>query len=68
MADSKYKAKSHLQTEKDPVWWDWWSENPIEIVLVVLFLVLFFALPRQGCGVTSDAPMTPPSATQQNTP
>lgn len=56
MAD-KNKAKSHLQSDKDPVWWDWWRENPIEIILVIFILVFFFAFPRQGCGITNaEAP------------
>lgn len=56
MADSEKKAQSHLQSDKKPMFWDWWQENPVEIILVVFILVLFFAFPRQGCGITSDAP------------
>ena len=52
MDEKSKRGPQHLETEKDPVWWDWWSENPVEVVLIVFILVLFFALPRQGCGVT----------------
>jgi hypothetical protein len=62
MVDEKKRGPQHLETKKDPVWWDWWSENPVEIVLVVLILVLFFALPREGCGVSVDQTNGPDSA------
>ncbi len=65
MAEMNKKSKSHLQTDKDKVWWDWWSENPIEIVLVIFILVLFFALPRQGCGITETGDQAPPTAVEQ---
>ena len=43
--------------------WDWWSENPIELVIVVLFVVFFFAFPGTGMGITPTAdpnlPVTP---------
>lgn len=32
--------------------WDWWSESPIEIIVVVLFLVILFAFPHKGMGIT----------------
>jgi hypothetical protein len=63
MVDKQKRGPQHLETKKDPVWWDWWSENPIEVVLVLFILVLFFALPRQGCGVTAaDQPNAGDSA------
>ncbi len=59
MADNEQKPTTFLHTNKEPVWWDWWSENPIEIILVIFILVLFFALPRAGCGVTNVQPTSP---------
>ena len=38
--------------------WDWWGENPAEIVLVIFLLVIFFffhALPPQGWGIEAVA-------------
>ena len=68
MADSKDKAQSHLESDKKSVFWDWWAENPVEIILVIFILVLFFAFPRQGCGITSDAPPANPPAVEVNNP
>lgn len=63
MVDENKRGPQHLETKKDPVWWDWWSENPVEVVLVVLILVMFFALPRQGCGISmADQANGPDSA------
>lgn len=46
--------------------WDWWGENPAEIVLVVFLLVAFFffyALPSHGWGIDPNpnvpAPVSP---------
>ncbi|MFU8804772.1 MAG: hypothetical protein ACNA8W_13235 [Bradymonadaceae bacterium] len=47
------QAPQHLQTRKSPVYWDWWRENPVEIILVIFIIVMFFALPRTGCGITA---------------
>lgn len=55
MSDFEKRGPDYLKVKKDPVWWDWWSENPVEVVLVVFILVLFFAMPRTGCGIT-DVP------------
>lgn len=68
MADPQDKATNYLHTDKEPVWWDWWSENPVEVVLVIFILVLFFALPRAGCGVTNTAPTPPPTALEHSQP
>lgn len=38
--------------------WDWWGENPAEIVLVVFLLTAFFffySLPSQGWGITPNS-------------
>ena len=48
------QSSQQVQTRKSPVRWDWWGESPIEIILVIFILVLFFALPRAGCGVTEQ--------------
>lgn len=42
--------------------WDWWGENPAEIVLVVFLLVAFFffySLPSQGWGIDGGNPNVP---------
>jgi hypothetical protein len=31
--------------------WNWRRESPPEIVLVIFILVLFFTIPKEGCGV-----------------
>jgi hypothetical protein len=59
---------SHLAADKDPVWWDWWSENPTEIVLVIFILVFFFMMPRVGCGVTDTTPVEPAAPVEQGAP
>jgi len=41
----------HLGHRPDSLYWDWSRENPVEIVLVTFILVLFFAVPRTGCGI-----------------
>lgn len=66
MVDEKQTPKSHLQADKDPVWWDWWSENPVEILLVLFILVLFFALPRDGCGIDAEEDARPPGAVMES--
>lgn len=55
MVDKRTQVHSHLGADKEPVWWDWWSENPAEVILVVFILVFFFLTPRAGCGITPDA-------------
>lgn len=65
MTENTDRPKSHLQAEKDPIWWDWWSESPIEIILIVFILVLFFALPREGCGISQTEDARPPGAAEQ---
>ncbi|MBA2662414.1 MAG: hypothetical protein H0U74_08985 [Bradymonadaceae bacterium] len=57
-----FKAPQHLQKKKSPFYWDWWGENPIEIVLVILIVVFFFALPRTGCGITQQNVSLPVAA------
>jgi hypothetical protein len=32
--------------------WDWRKENPVEVVIVVFAISIFFLMPRQGCGIT----------------
>jgi|GEM_PF-4103752 len=68
MDDKSSLAKTHLGPDKEPVWWDWWSENPTEIILIVFILVFFFLLPRTGCGISQQevgAPDVPTQAAQR---
>lgn len=45
------REKPYLSKKSTGLSWDWWKESPIEIILVVFILVLFL-VPRQGCGIT----------------
>lgn len=45
------REKPYLGKDKSGLTWDWWKENPVEIILVVFILVLFL-IPRTGCGIT----------------
>lgn len=68
MDEKKSLAKSHLGATKEPIWWNWWGENPAEVVLVVFILVFFFLLPRAGCGVTQVGSGAPSQATSSAQP
>lgn len=46
---------SYLSNSKKTVSWDWWSESPVELILVVFIVVFFFTFPRTGCGITPTA-------------
>lgn len=48
------KAPQYLQKQKQRFYWDWWRENPREIVLVVFIIVLFILAPWQGCGISEQ--------------
>lgn len=50
-----------LGTRNKRLYWDWWRENPVELVLVVLILVLFVFVPWQGCGITEQPPEERPT-------
>lgn len=45
--------------------WDWWSENPVELVIFVLFLSMFFAFPYKGMGITPKSEEISPAPTPQ---
>ena len=53
-------GKTHLGADEEGLKWDWWGENPVEIVLVAFILIFFFTLPRMGCGI--DKTETPTQA------
>ncbi len=46
------KSPQFLQRPKSHIVWDWWKENPVEIILLVFFLTLFAVAPWTGCGIT----------------
>ena len=48
------KDKPFLNTPPGAKRWDWWSENPVELVLVAFILVVFFMMPREGCGISAE--------------
>ncbi len=51
MVDDESDAPTHLGADNRPIYWDWGGENPVEVVLVAFILILFFTLPRTGCGI-----------------
>jgi len=53
MSDEKKKPQ-HLKMFSDGFHWDWRRENPVEIIIIVFGLCIFFLMPRAGCGVTSS--------------
>ncbi len=55
----------YLHKKKSVISWNWWGENPVEIILVVFIVVFFFALPRTGCGVSEQQVELPPSGMVQ---
>lgn len=46
------EAPQYLKQDKTPFYWDWWRENPVEIILVIFIITLFVAAPWAGCGIT----------------
>lgn len=50
------RPPQHIQKDRQRWYWDWWRENPVEIVLVVFIIVLFFLVPWQGCGISEVDP------------
>lgn len=49
--DESDDTPDHLGGREREFYWDWSRENPVEIVLVAFILIMFFALPRTGCGI-----------------
>lgn len=50
------KSAEPVSDQKRRIYWDWWRENPVELVLVILIIVLFVMVPWQGCGITEQDP------------
>lgn len=51
------KPQPHITGHEGPTRWDWWGENPTEIVLLVFILVVFafvLWLPPQGWGIDEN--------------
>ena len=46
------KSPQYLKQKKTPLYWDWWRENPAEVILLVFILAFFFLTPWAGCGIT----------------
>ena len=49
--------------------WDWWGENPAEIVLVIFLLTAFFffySLPSQGWGIDPNPSVSEPVIASPN--
>lgn len=61
MAEDQSQTKSGQETSRR-IYWDWWRENPVELVLVILIIVLFVMVPWEGCGITEQDPDEPVEA------
>lgn len=46
------KPPQYIAAKKKPFHWDWFRENPAEIILLVFILAFFFLTPWAGCGVS----------------
>lgn len=66
MTDDDKKAPQHLSSNRPAFFWNWGKENPPEIVLVAFILILFFALPRPGCGIEKTDGERIPTAFNQS--
>jgi hypothetical protein len=51
VATRNTEQPDHLEDDDSPIYWDWWGENPVEVVLVAFILIFFFMFPRAGCGI-----------------
>jgi len=60
VAERDDNSPDHLGRKGNSLYWDWRGEDPVEIVLVLFILVLFFMLPRPHCGVDTNAESTAP--------
>jgi hypothetical protein len=61
------RERPYLKGNEGSIRWDWWGENPAEIVLVIFILVLFFfiySLPSQGWGIDDNPAAAQPEAVQ----
>ncbi len=49
-------APQYIQTKPQDrrLYWDWWRENPAEIVLVIFIIALFALVPWEGCGISEQ--------------
>ena len=59
MSDEQEKPYLHESGSQ----WDWWGENPAEIVLVVFLLAafaFFYSLPSQGWGIDPNPRVVEP--------
>ena len=52
--DMQQQPPQHIANKKRGVYWDWWRENPVELLLVLFIIVLFMAVPWEGCGMTEQ--------------
>lgn len=68
--DDDDRAPQHLSDDQPWIRWNWWREDPVEIILLVFILTLFFLLPRPNCGIetkeTSVSKGTPASLETSN--
>lgn len=65
MSDEREKPYLHASSAA----WDWWGENPAEIVLVVFLLTafaFFYSLPSQGWGIDPNPNVSEPVIASPN--
>ena len=48
------QAPQYLKPQKKRVYWDWWRENPAEIILLIFIISLFAFIPWEGCGISEQ--------------
>lgn len=53
--EDEWRGNSPLTLGRSRLNWDWRREDPVELILLVFILVVFFLFPREGCGVSSEA-------------
>lgn len=61
VAQTDDDSPEHLGRSGQSLYWDWRGEDPVEIVLVLFILVLFFMLPRPSCGADTNPASVPSS-------
>jgi len=66
VADFDDQTSDHLGRPAGEMYWDWSGESPVEIVLLIFVLVLFFTVPRTGCGIDNQKGQYPTRPDSRN--
>ena len=59
------QSPQHLGRKNKRLYWDWWRENPVELVLVVLIIMAFALVPWEGCGISEQSVDERPAVADQ---